>query len=389
MNAASVEGLTEKHTVDKKGHSTDNENGQSYVSIRPFLDVFPPSTTNRLFSNPTSSLLTELFEGGKGTDIIYRRGPYDELSRQSFLSLRPNERVSSFIVDVFVRRCAQGSGNNVHADLLQHWGKEGIPLSDDAKRCSTVLAPVWIENIGHFALCVADVSTHTVYYLDSLPGSQPPTKDIEVFSRKCTKVFGSPFTTTQLQSVTKTPLQFSHIPKQINATDCGIFVCMYALAICYRNGEMNFSSKDIDTARRAIAFTFIGEKIATEDIKGKDASLTNPLEEEPSTLEILQLIQKDKTITTSEEAPSKKSAEGIAEMKTTEEAAAKEAAKEKAFRSFGGVRRDGYGLRRILFGGHRCAAVCMQSERAPILTPRPETAGLRKASQPPGSSICN
>ena len=89
--------------------------------------------------------------------IIYRHGAYDRLNRRSFLSLRPNERVSSFIVDVFVRLCALGSGNNVYADTLHHWGKEGYPLSDDAKLCNTVLATVWIENIEHLALCVADV----------------------------------------------------------------------------------------------------------------------------------------------------------------------------------------------------------------------------------------
>jgi len=135
----------------------------------------------------------------------------------------------------------------VVSDTIDKWwlkNKELEPTSEDTE---LFLAPVWYHDIKHFALCVAHISSRTVYYLDPLASIKTPEEQLTWFMKKCARRFGSTFSLMQWKDA---------LPRQEGSIDCGAFVAMYAMCLCFRGGRMEFDMSNVEGIRRAITLKF-------------------------------------------------------------------------------------------------------------------------------------
>ena len=128
----------------------------------------------------------------------------------------------------YTKLTAGGSGYNYRG--VRSWTtKKGVDLFD-ASKVTTVLIPLHIVDQAHWALGVVDMLSATTIYLDSLGGESDEFHDTihryleDEYRDKKGDSGRDPIVFTR-----KSPP--NDLPMQANGSDCGVFICMYALAI--------------------------------------------------------------------------------------------------------------------------------------------------------------
>ena len=128
-----------------------------------------------------------------------------------------------------------------YSKLLSHdcqavhsWHKETDKMS---KRL--LIFPVHQEELAHWSLAAADVTSKQITYFDSLKNEN--LKCLRNLRNFLQEFCGQTYSTVLTRD----------IPMQSNSYDCGVFVCMYARCLAEKS-DFNFSQQDTPTIRRHI-----------------------------------------------------------------------------------------------------------------------------------------
>jgi len=137
--------------------------------------------------------------------------------------------------------CANGVYN---FSRVQSWS---FPLFNFSAY-SCILCPLNINNV-HWALMYADFEMHTIYYLDSMLGTDA-TRWMMCFRQYLIDIHVMLYGTDNIPQWSLECLQ--NCAQQPNSYDCGVYICMFAY--CIMTGQSiprNFTN--LYTARRVIA----------------------------------------------------------------------------------------------------------------------------------------
>ena len=123
-----------------------------------------------------------------------------------------------------------------------------------------ILIPVHV--VDHWALGVVDLKNKTTQYLDSL-GASPESLDFHsVILEYLRCEFGAKRPGSELDTKAfKRLAPPTDLPLQSNGSDCGVFICMYALVIAAGLPVTSLGSPDVDAMRRRMAVDIVRGKI--------------------------------------------------------------------------------------------------------------------------------
>ena len=103
----------------------------------------------------------------------------------------------------------------------------------------------------HWCLAVVDLAEHSISYYDSLKKANPV----------CLKTIHNYLMQHSSNRLVNWKLvHYSDIPEQLNSSDCGVFVCMYARYLSYAS-PFSFSQMEMSSIRRHVALELFLKKL--------------------------------------------------------------------------------------------------------------------------------
>ena len=143
---------------------------------------------------------------------------------------------------------------------VRNWAtRRGIDLFNQV---DVMLIPLHISDQAHWALGVVNMRSHETMYLDSLGGENLDFHStiLQYLQDEHRKQRGSEL--GNLESWTRrTPPQ--NLPLQTNGSDCGVFICMYALALASGTEPTTacISASMVESMRKRIAIEIVRGRI--------------------------------------------------------------------------------------------------------------------------------
>ena len=199
-----------------------------------------------------------------------------EVSRKTLSCLRPLEWLSDEVVNFYFSLIQSendgvfcwnsffytklSSGGYNYSGVRNWAAKRGIDWFDG--NIDIMLIPLHISDQAHWAVGVVDLKHKTTTYLDSL-GAENPIFHTVILNylddESRTRKPGKAKFDRDSWSARGAPMNLS---LQTNGSDCGVFICMYALAIARGKDVSCVTPESVEPMRKRIAIDIVSGRIS-------------------------------------------------------------------------------------------------------------------------------
>ena len=235
------------------------------VSVQPSITWLQHSSVHEGIINKVLGPGAADEELSRGFGIVLRRQDFWTLKNSEWLNDQVSQSIISLpclffvlqVINFYLKLLAQ-TFNDIYVystffypkllscgyNAVQQWTH-----GEDMFSKRLLLFPIHLSI--HWCLVAVDVAEHCISYYDSLKKANP----------NCLKAIHNYLVQhSSNHSLSWKQIHRSDIPEQLNSSDCGVFVCMYARCLSYAS-LLNFSQMEMSRIRRHVALELFLKKL--------------------------------------------------------------------------------------------------------------------------------